>query len=184
MPTSTATVRSAMTVRANVIIHTDLSAQSNRQMRQSRATHPCSRPRRRARPPASPAAQTRRAAPGQHDDQKRQRMNETGDRRAGAGPEVRRRPRNGARDRNPPTIGATRLATPCAISSALELWRSPVMESATTAESRLSTAAKSATVNAAGSSGRIKSARNGGMANAGKPLGMPPNLDPIVSTGN
>ncbi len=46
------------------------------------------------------------------------------------------------------------------------------------------TAAKSATVNAAGSSGRIRSARNGGTANAGKPFGMPPNFEPIVSTGS
>ena len=62
----------------------------------------------------------------------------------------------------PPTSGATRLATPCAISSAFELCRSPVIESATTAESRLSTAASSATVSADGSSGRIRSARNAG----------------------
>ena len=63
----------------------------------------------------------------------------------------------------PPKSGATILATPCAMSSAFELCRSPVIESATTAESRLSTAASSATVIAAGSSGRIRSARNAGM---------------------
>ena len=83
----------------------------------------------------------------------------------------------------PPTSGTIRLATPCASSSAFELWRSPVIESATTADSRLSTAARSATVSADGSSGRIRSARNCGMAKAGRPLGMPPNFDPIVSTG-
>ena len=58
---------------------------------------------------------------------------------------------------------------PWAMSSAFELWRSPVIESATTAESRLSTAARSATVSAAGSSGRIRSARNVGTTNRRKP---------------
>ena len=55
--------------------------------------------------------------------------------------------------------------------------------SATTADSRLSTAASSATVKADGSSGKIRSARNGGISIRGEPPGMPPNLDPIVSTG-
>ena len=63
----------------------------------------------------------------------------------------------------PPTIGDTRLATPCAISSTFELCRSPLMLSATTAESRLSTAASKATVSAEGSSGMIRSARNSGI---------------------
>ena len=57
------------------------------------------------------------------------------------------------------------------------------MLSATTAESRLSIAASIATVNAEGSSGRIKSTRNSGSEIAGSPVGMPPNLLPIVSTG-
>ena len=57
----------------------------------------------------------------------------------------------------PPTNGVTRFATPCATSSTFELWRSPDIESATTAESRLSMAASSATVNAEGSRGRIRS---------------------------
>ena len=57
------------------------------------------------------------------------------------------------------------------------------MVSATTADSRLSTAASSATVNADGSSGKMRSARNGGISIRGRPPGMPPNLDPIVSTG-
>ena len=54
------------------------------------------------------------------------------------------------------------------------------MLSATTADSRLSIAASMATVNAEGSSGKIRSARNSGSWNAGRPVGMPPNLVPIV----
>ena len=83
----------------------------------------------------------------------------------------------------PPTIGTTMLATPCATSSAFELCRSPVIESATTADSRLSRAASTATVKAGCSSGRIRSARNAGTDTAGNPLGMPPNIVPIVATG-
>ncbi len=70
------------------------------------------------------------------------------------------------------------------MSSAFELCRSPVIESATTAESRLSTAASSATVIAAGSSGRIRSTRNAGMWIGGSPPGIAPNLEPMVSTGS
>ena len=58
------------------------------------------------------------------------------------------------------------------------------MLSATTAESRLSTAARIATVSADGSSGRMRSARNVGIENDGRPLGMPPNFEPMVSTGS
>ena len=50
----------------------------------------------------------------------------------------------------PPNSGAAILAKPCATSSALELWRSPLIESATTADSRLSSAARMATVSAEG----------------------------------
>ncbi len=84
----------------------------------------------------------------------------------------------------PPTIGETMLATPWASNSAFELCRSPLIVSATTADKRLSTAASRATVSAAGSRGRIRSGRNAGMSIAGSPLGMPPNRDPIVSTGS
>ena len=83
----------------------------------------------------------------------------------------------------PPNRGLAMLATPCATSSALELWRSPLIESATTAESRLSSAARIATVSADGSSGRIRSARNCGMWMGGSARLMPPNLLPMVSTG-
>ena len=65
----------------------------------------------------------------------------------------------------------------------LELCRSPVIWSAMTADSRLSTAASRATVNADGNRGSIKSVRNVGMAKGGSPVGIPPNLLPIVSIG-
>ena len=58
----------------------------------------------------------------------------------------------------PPNSGETMLAIPWATSSTLELWRSPVMPSATTAESMLSSAASMATVKAAGMRGRMCSA--------------------------
>ena len=83
----------------------------------------------------------------------------------------------------PPNRGLAILANPCATNSALELWRSPLMESATTAESRLSSAARMATVSADGSRGRIKSARNCGMWIGGRARLMPPNLLPMVSRG-
>src|SRR4051812_18220860 len=82
----------------------------------------------------------------------------------------------------PPNIGTTTLATPCASSSTSGLCRSPPMLSATTADNKLSIAASIATVQAEGSSGRIKSTRNSGIEIAGSPVGMPPNLLPIVST--
>ena len=83
----------------------------------------------------------------------------------------------------PPNKGTARFATPCASSSASGLCRSPLMLSATTAESRLSMAASIATVSAEGNSGIMRSARNSGSAIRGRPVGMPPNLVPIVSTG-
>ena len=55
------------------------------------------------------------------------------------------------------------------------------MLSATTADNRLSIAARSATVTAEGISGTIISGRNSGIAMSGKPVGMPPNLVPMVS---
>jgi hypothetical protein len=84
----------------------------------------------------------------------------------------------------PPNSGDTRLAMPCATSSTLELWRVPAMPSATTAESRLSTAASKATVSAEGMSGMMCSDLKSGITNRGKPLGMPPNLLPMVATGS
>jgi hypothetical protein len=55
----------------------------------------------------------------------------------------------------PPNSGETIFAIPCATSSTLGLCRSPVIPSATTADSMLSSAASSATVNAEGISGRM-----------------------------
>src|SRR4029079_6041045 len=83
----------------------------------------------------------------------------------------------------PPNKGATKFAAPCATSSAFELWRSPLMESATTADKRLSTAARIATVRHEGSGGRRTSARNLGISTTGSPAVIPPNLEPIVATG-
>jgi hypothetical protein len=83
----------------------------------------------------------------------------------------------------PPNTGDAIFAIPCATSSTLGLCRSPVIPSATTAESILSSAASIATVNAEGSSGRMCSEWKSGIANGGRPLGIPLNLLPIVSTG-
>ncbi len=44
-------------------------------------------------------------------------------------------------------------------------------------------AARSATVTAEGSSGTISCGWKDGIERRGKPVGIPPNLDPIVSTG-
>ena len=52
----------------------------------------------------------------------------------------------------PPKNGTTILATPCAISSVFELWRSPMTPSATIADSNDSIAPNMAMVNATGSS--------------------------------
>ena len=82
-------------------------------------------------------------------------------RRSRARPEVGRRARDRAGHRDAADQRRRRCwPRPGPCSSAFELWRSPVIESATTADSRLSTAASSATVRADGSSGRIRSARN------------------------
>src|SRR5205085_9969265 len=83
----------------------------------------------------------------------------------------------------PPKKGTKRFARPWANSSTSGLWRSPLMLSATTAERRLSIAANMATVQADGNSGRMRSARNCGIEIAGKPVGIPWNLLPIVSIG-
>ena len=58
------------------------------------------------------------------------------------------------------------------------------MLSATTAESRLSTAASSATVRAEGNSGTICSKLECGQGEARKPDGYPAEFVPIVSTGS
>ena len=85
---------------------------------------------------------------------------------------------------NPPNNGDTMLATPCANSSVLGLWRSPPMRSATTADNNDSIAPSMATVTAGDSSVSISSGRKSGILNAGSPDGMPPNRDPIVDTSS
>src|SRR3954447_196472 len=84
----------------------------------------------------------------------------------------------------PANKGEAKLARPCASSSTLELCLVPLIPSATTAESRLSTAARSATVSAEGNKGITWSSRNSGIESFGSPAGIPPNLLPIVSNGN
>ena len=84
----------------------------------------------------------------------------------------------------PPTSGDTMLAMPCANSSTFELWRVPLMRSATTADSSDSIAPSMAIVSVGESSVRMRSARNRGTWMSGRPAGMPPKRMPIVSSGS
>ena len=84
----------------------------------------------------------------------------------------------------PPNRPEATLATPWATSSQLERWRRPVMLSATTADSSDSIAPNSANASASGSIVTRKSSETCGSDGSGKVRGMPPNLEPIVSTGN
>jgi len=83
----------------------------------------------------------------------------------------------------PPNRADAPFATPCATSSQFERCRRPVMPSATTAESRLSTPARNAIVKALGSSSAMRDIEISGITGAGKLVGMPPKREPIVSTG-
>ena len=67
----------------------------------------------------------------------------------------------------PPKNGTTMLAAPCAMSSVLELWRSPVTPSATVAESSDSMAPSMAMVKAGGSRPRMVSRLKENPAGAG-----------------
>ena len=84
----------------------------------------------------------------------------------------------------PPNSGETMLAMPCAISSTFGLCRSPPMRSATTADISDSIAPSIATVSAGEANAESDAAWNCGMTSGGKPIGMPPNRLPIVSTGS
>ena len=84
----------------------------------------------------------------------------------------------------PPTSGEATLAMPCAISSTLGLWRSPLMRSETTADISDSIAPSMATVIAGEISGRMRWNCKGGIAKLGRPEGIPPKRVPIVSIGN
>ena len=84
---------------------------------------------------------------------------------------------------SPPNSAEAILAIPCATSSQLERCRRPVMLSATTADSRLSMEPSSANEKASGNNCRISAQDAGGSAGAGKPRGMPPKREPMVSTG-
>ena len=76
------------------------------------------------------------------------------------------------------------MATPCATSSTLDLWRPPIMPSATTAESSDSIAASSAIVNAGEKSSRTRSSVRSGRWGAGIEAWISPKRVPIVSTGS
>ena len=67
----------------------------------------------------------------------------------------------------PPKRADATLAMPCPTSSTLDLWRLPIMPSATTAESSDSIAARSATVTADGKSSRTRSSAERGKLGAG-----------------
>ena len=71
----------------------------------------------------------------------------------------------------PPTSGEAMLASPCAKSSTLELWRVPAMRSATTADISDSMAPSIATVNVGAISVRIRSGRNAGRCSVGQAAG-------------
>src|SRR5258708_16376363 len=85
---------------------------------------------------------------------------------------------------SPPNIGETMLATPWPMSSTLGLWWSLLMRSETTADMRDSIAPSMATVRAGPSKAWIRSARNLGITKCGKPTGIPPKREPMVSTGS
>ncbi len=76
------------------------------------------------------------------------------------------------------------LAMPWPTSSTLDLWRLPIMPSATTAESSDSIAASSATVTADGNSSRTRSSEMAGRLGAGIEAWISPKREPIVSTGS
>ncbi len=84
----------------------------------------------------------------------------------------------------PPNSADPMLATPCATSSQFDRCRRPVMLSATTAESRLSIPPSNANDSAAGNTAAIFASERSGSAGIGSARGIPPNRDPIVSTGN
>ena len=75
---------------------------------------------------------------------------------------------------SPPNSGETMFAIPCATSSMLGLWRSPLIRSATTADRRDSIAPSIVTVSAGESSVKIRSGRKCGTEKRGSALGMPP----------
>ena len=83
----------------------------------------------------------------------------------------------------PPNSPDAMFAIPCPTSSTFDLWRVPIIPSATTAESSDSIAASSATVTADGKSSRMRSAERAGKCGDGIPAWISPNREPIVSTG-
>jgi hypothetical protein len=84
---------------------------------------------------------------------------------------------------NPPKSGEAILAMPCAKSSTFELWRVPLIRSATTADSSDSIAPSIAIVRVGEINVRMRSGRKRGMWIGGSPEGMPPKRAPMVSSG-
>jgi hypothetical protein len=85
---------------------------------------------------------------------------------------------------SPPKAGTTMLAMPCAISSWFGSWRGSVVRlSATRAHRSDSTAPSSAMVSVGMKSCCALLQLKGGSASTGRPCGMPPKREPIVSTG-
>ena len=85
---------------------------------------------------------------------------------------------------SPPNSGDTMFAIPWATSSTLGWCRSPLIRSATVADSNDSIAPSMATVSAGASSTCTRSGRNRGITTAGKPRSRTPNRDPMVGTSS
>ena len=79
----------------------------------------------------------------------------------------------------PPNKGATMLAAPCAISSVLESWRSPITPSATVADNKDSIAPSTAMVIATGNNSLIASQLRAGTTASGN-SDLIVNRSPIV----
>ena len=82
----------------------------------------------------------------------------------------------------PPKNGVTKLAIPCAMSSWLGSWRSPMMPSATCAHSSDSMAPNKASVIVGITSSRADSQEKTGHCSPGRLEGIPPKRLPMVST--
>ena len=83
----------------------------------------------------------------------------------------------------PPKNGETKFAMPCAISSWFGSCRSSIMPSATRAQSSDSIAPSRAMVMVGATRWRAASQDSSGSVKAGRPVGIPPKREPIVSTG-
>jgi hypothetical protein len=83
----------------------------------------------------------------------------------------------------PPNKAEAMLAHPCPTSSTFDLWRLPIMPSATTAERSDSMPHSNATVMAGEKSSRSRSRETAGIQTDGRAAWKAPNREPMVSTG-